>query len=134
MALDKENVLGFVRHVFGPEHPTWLGECELALLQQPSTCFIAVSEEGVAGFCCFDCTARGRVGPLGVEQGHRGQGVASEMMRQTFEAMKAAGYAYAVIGWVNSPQFYAKACGAIEIPDSLPGVYARMVSPPPAED
>ena len=133
MALDKAAVLGFVGATFGESHATWLGECEVALLQQPSTCFIAVAEARVIGFCCYDSTARGMVGPLGVDPAFRGRGIAPEMMRRTFEAMQAAGYAYAVIGWVSSASYYAKVCGAIEIPDSLPGVYSRMISPPTVE-
>ena len=133
MALDKAAVLGFVRAAFGESHPSWLGEVEVALLQQPSTCFIAVAQARVIGFCCYDSTARGMVGPVGVDSGYRGRGIAPELLRQTFEAMKAAGYAYAVIGWVGSAAYYAKACGAIEIPDSLPGVYSRMISPPAAD-
>ena len=133
MALDKAAVLGFVGATFGESHATWLGECEVALLQQPSTCFIAVAEARVIGFCCYDSTARGMVGPVGVDSGYRGRGIAPELLRQTFEAMKAAGYAYAVIGWVSSASYYTKVCGAIEIPDSLPGVYSRMISPPTAD-
>ena len=37
------------------------------------------------------------------------------------------GYAYAIIGWVNSTEFYEKSCGAVIIPDSFPSVYSRMV-------
>ena len=38
-------------------------------------------------------------------------------------AMKEEGYAYAVIGWVASEDFYAHAVGATVIPDSEPGIF-----------
>jgi hypothetical protein len=37
--------------------------------------------------------------------------------------MKEMGYAYAIIGGVGPKEFYAKTVGAIEIPDSAPGIY-----------
>lgn len=43
--------------------------------------------------------------------------------------MRAAGYAYAIIGGVGPADFYARAVGAVEIPDSTPGIYADMLSP-----
>lgn len=36
-------------------------------------------------------------------------------------------YGYAIIGWVGPAEFYAKAVGAVEIPDSTPGVYRGML-------
>ena len=56
------------------------------------------------------------------------EGIAKELIYQCLIAMKHAGYAYAVIGWVSSEEYYAKTCGAITIPDSFPGIYSRMIS------
>jgi hypothetical protein len=37
--------------------------------------------------------------------------------------MKLKGYGYAVIGFVGPADFYRKAVGAVEIPDSTPGIW-----------
>jgi predicted N-acetyltransferase YhbS len=128
MALDRRVVCDFVAAHFADVSKQWVDECEAALLQQPSTCFIAVHEKRVIGFCCYDATAKGMLGPLGVHRDFRGHGVAQELMRRSFEAMRFAGYAYAVIGWVSSEAYYAKTCDAVPIADSFPGVYARRVA------
>ena len=124
LALDKAPVLEFVG-TFG--NPGWTAECEVTLVRQPATCFVAVHEQVVIGFACYDATAKGMLGPLGVAPTFRKRGVASALIRECLAAMKADGYAYAIIGWVSSESFYAKVCGAIPIPDSAPGVYARMI-------
>ncbi|MEO8397022.1 MAG: GNAT family N-acetyltransferase, partial [Chloroflexota bacterium] len=41
--------------------------------------------------------------------------------------MLAQGYGYAIIGWAGPVEFYVNAVGAIEIPDSRPGVYRGML-------
>ena len=127
LAIDKQLICDFVYDNFADISSGWVGECELALMQQPSTCYIAVSENKVVGFCCYDSTAKGMLGPLGVSEPFRRKGIAQELMFFGFEAMKAAGYAYAVIGWVSSEEFYQKHCGAIVIPDSTQGIYDRMI-------
>jgi hypothetical protein len=113
MALDRRVVCDFVAAHFADVSKQWVDECEAALLQQPSTCLIAVHQKQVFGFCCYGATAKGMLSPL---------------MRRSFEAMRFAGYAYAVIGWVSCEAYYAKTCGAVPIADSFPGVYARRVA------
>ena len=48
--------------------------------------------------------------------------------------MRAEGYAYAIIGWASSVDFYRKAVGAIVIEGSEPGIYPAPLgwTPPPA--
>jgi hypothetical protein len=46
--------------------------------------------------------------------------------------MAAIGYAYAVVGGVQDIQYYARAVGAIEIPDSAPGIYRDRLKTPGA--
>lgn len=128
LAIDKQPICDFVYDNFADVSLGWNGECELALMQQPSTCYIAVSENIVVGFCCYDSTAKGMLGPLGVSEPFRRKGIAQELMFCCFEAMRAAGYAYAVIGWVSSEEFYQKHCGAKVIPDSTHSIYDRMIS------
>ena len=37
--------------------------------------------------------------------------------------MRAEGYAYAIIGWASSIDFYQRAVGAVVIEGSEPGIY-----------
>jgi GNAT superfamily N-acetyltransferase len=128
MALDRHLITKYVQEHFDNICPGWVGECELALSQQPTTCYIAVHDKNIIGFCCWDGTAKGMLGPLGVSEKWRGRGIARELIISSLLSMKEAGYAYAVIGWVSSEAFYSKLCGAISIPDSHPGVYSRLSS------
>jgi hypothetical protein len=41
--------------------------------------------------------------------------------------MKLKGYGYAIAGDVNDPGYYQKTVGAIEIPESSPGIYKNRV-------
>ena len=127
MGFDRQKICKFVGDKFSEICLEWVDECALTLMQQPPTCFIAVHEKQVVGFCCWDASAKGMLGPIGVDPAFRKKGIARELMRQTFEAMKSDGYAYAVIGWVSSEKFYEDVCGAISIPNSHPGVYSRLV-------
>ncbi|WP_263769460.1 GNAT family N-acetyltransferase [Propionivibrio soli] len=128
MALDRHLITDFVHDQFSRTNAGWVGECELALSQQPTTCYIAVHDKKIVGFCCWDGTAKGMLGPLGVSEKWRGRGIARELVLSCLLSMREAGYAYAVIGWVSSEEFYSKLCGAIAIPDSHPGVYSRLSS------
>ena len=127
LALDKQAITGFVKRHFSDTSSGWADECSVALGRQPSGCFVAVYDGEPVGFACYDATAKGMVGPIGVAESQRGKGIATVLLNLCFEAMKADGYAYAVIGWVSSEDFYRKCCGAIAIPGSVPGVYSRML-------
>lgn len=131
MGFDKQAICAFVAEHFTELCPQWVAECEVTLMQQPPTCFVACHDRQVVGFCCWDASAKAMVGPIGVHPDFRKLGLATELMRHTFDAMKSDGYAYAIIGWVSSGEFYEKTCGAIAIPGSAPGVYSRLLSHQP---
>ena len=116
----------------------WAAGCEVALENRPVSCYIAVKksqapvsrpnlydlpEEVLVGFACYDVSSKGMFGPLGVHECYRNQGIGSALLLTCLHAMKEEGYAYAVIGWVASEDFYARAVGATVIPDSEPGIY-----------
>jgi len=121
----------------------WAAECEVALENRPASCIIAVvkspayipnddpyhlPDEILVGFACYDAGAKGMFGPLGVDADYRKQGIGTALLLASLYAMKEAGYAYAVIGWVASEEYYARAAGATVIPDSAPGIYrGRLV-------
>ncbi len=127
MALDKQRILSFVEYEFKNICPEWVFECELALLKPNPSCFIAVDSGKIVGFACYNTSALGMFGPFGVSESYRKNGLGTSLLHKCLNAMKFEGYAYAVIGWVSSIDYYKRAVGALPIPDSFPGVYQRLV-------
>jgi len=62
-----------------------------------------------------------------VSEACRGMGVGKALLYDTLDAMRAKGYAYAIIGGVGPLEFYKKTVGAIEIGGSKPGIYQGML-------
>ncbi|MBQ8082240.1 MAG: GNAT family N-acetyltransferase [Clostridia bacterium] len=123
---DSFRVLDWVEAQFGAG---WRSECSAALAQQPATCYIAQRQGQIIGFACYDATARGYFGPIGVSSALRGEGVGRELLLDCLAGMREAGYGYAVIGWCNeAAPFYEKTVHAVPIPESEPEntVYGRM--------
>ena len=106
----------------------WAGECEAAFARLPVACFIAVERtaETLIGFACYEATCLDFFGPELVHPAERGRGVGRALLLAALEAMRAHGYAYAIIGWASSVEFYRRAVGATVIEGSEPGIY-----PPP---
>ncbi|MDR2785099.1 MAG: GNAT family N-acetyltransferase [Treponema sp.] len=127
---DKNAILDFVKTGF-PDAPGWVSECEYALLNNPVSCFIAVQEGELAGFACYDATARGFFGPLGVRAEYRKSGIGRCLLKQALLSMRDYGYAYAVIGWAaeSALEFYRKTVNALIIEDSPPNksIYQNMI-------
>ncbi len=125
---DSEQILQFIRDNF---YPGWLYEAQKALLQSPGTCFIATKNGELIGFACYDASARGFFGPIGVREDLRATDVGTALLFRTLNAMLDAGYGYAVIGWVGDARpFYQKTVHAIDIPDSDPdrSVYKSRIA------
>lgn len=130
-----------IRKPIGPEHdlitawvsktfsPGWASEVRVALNNRPVSLFIATRGEPseLIGFCCYDATALGFVGPIGVAESARGTGVGAALLRACLADMRAVGYGYAVAGAVGAPEFFRRVAGAVEIPDSSPGIYRGML-------
>lgn len=123
-AFEKHTVAQFARTHFSEK---WASEVEVAITRQPVTCFIATREKSILGFACFDTTMRGFFGPTGVIEEARGLGLGKLLLLRSLEALREAGHAYGIIGGVGPREFYEKACGAIEIPGSDPGVYRDLL-------
>lgn len=111
----------------------WQAEVSAGLARQPASVFIALVGAELVGFACYDTTARGVAGPVGVCESIRGRGVGQALIVRVMHAMWEAGYAYAVIGAVGPTAFFEKALGAIEIPGSTPGLYAHRIDQPPRD-
>ncbi|MNL63125.1 hypothetical protein D3C87_1872180 [compost metagenome] len=95
---------------------------------------VAVHDEKIVGFSCHDVTALGFFGPTGVDESMRGQGIGEALLLASLTAMREAGYGYAIIGGVGPAKFYERVAGAVEIPDSTPGIYAGMLFPDPVPE
>lgn len=131
----------FCRKPIAPEHfligdwvaqafsPGWASEAQVALSNRPVTLYIALEKGMLAGFCCYDTTARGFVGPIGVAASARRNGIGAALLRACLHDMRAVGYAYAIAGAVGAPEFFRNVAGAIKIEGSTPGVYRDMLRP-----
>jgi GNAT superfamily N-acetyltransferase len=135
---------------FAREHGSegWAGECEAAFARVPLACFVAtersVETSGAAagarsvrlqgnmliGFACYEATCRDFFGPELVHEQHRGRGVGKALLLAALHAMRAEGYAYAIIGWASSVDFYRRAVGATVIEGSSPGIYPAPLHAP----
>jgi GNAT superfamily N-acetyltransferase len=120
MAYEKHQVVAWVRDHFTDG---WASECDVAFSNRPISCHIATENGLILGFACYDSTSRGMFGPLGVLESARGQGIGGALLLSSLHAMKAVGYAYAIIGGPASVEFYQRVVNVLEIPDSTPGIY-----------
>lgn len=128
-----------IRKPIGPEHArvvawvaerfgtSWASEAQVALANRPVSLFIALRDETLLGFACYDATARGFVGPIGIAEAARGAGLGAALLTACLRDMRAMGYGYAVAGAVGAAGFFERVAGATEIPGSTPGVYRGML-------
>lgn len=105
----------------------WASETEAAFGNSPRSCFVAIKQAALVGFACFDATALGFFGPVGVDRLHRKKGTGTALLMACLLDMKLKGYGYAVIGAVKETGFYKDSVGAQEIPGSTPGLYRTWV-------
>ncbi|MFD2649439.1 GNAT family N-acetyltransferase [Devosia albogilva] len=105
----------------------WVSEVSAAMGHQPPGCLIATVDGALVGFACWDATARGFFGPTGVSEDQRGKGIGVALFYHALAAMKAHGYAYAIIGSAGPVDFYAKAAGAMPIPSDNEDIYQGLL-------
>jgi len=112
----------------------WVSEVTVAMSHQPPGCLVAVVDGELMGLACYDATARGFFGPTGVAEGQRGKGIGLALLYRTLDAMKAHGYAYAVIGGVGPVEFYANAVGAVPIEANKEDIYQGLLRVRPGKE
>jgi GNAT superfamily N-acetyltransferase len=117
-------VLDFVEEYFGR---SWRAEAAAAFARTPPGLKLAVSEStgDIHGFCCWDCTARGFLGPVGVAESARGRGVGRTIVLSVLHSMRDAGYGYAIVGGAGPVEFFQSICDARVIEGSDPGIYGN---------
>ena len=123
-AAEKGIVRRWIAQRFGD---AWASESEAAFARSPVSCFVAVDEHELVGFSCYDSTARGFFGPIGVAESARRRGIGRALTMATLQDMAAHGYAYAVIGGAGAEEFYRREFDAVPIPGSTPGFYRGML-------
>ena len=105
----------------------WAAECTTAFSARPPSCFVAIRNDTLIGFACHDCTRPNFFGPAGVSAADRGRGIGAALTLAALDSMRAAGYAYAIIGGVGPAAFYASVAGATPIEGSTPGIYDSSI-------
>jgi len=126
---EKHALLDWVRAHFASS----AAEVETAFAPVPVTCFIALRDEVMLGFACYNVTCPNFFGPEGVAASERGRGIGRALLLSALHAQRALGYAYSIIGGVGPAEFYVKTVGAIDIPGSTPGIYGGMLGQRPVD-
>ena len=115
VAYERRQVVRWVEQRFGE---LWAGEAATALSTVPARMVVAVRGRELLGFACHDVTARGFIGPIGVDAASRGRGLGRALTHAALEGLRQRGFAYAIIGDVGPVDFYARHFGAEPIPES----------------
>lgn len=121
---EKNAIVMWVRKNFSEG---WASECDVALSKTPPTCFIAIKNNEIIGFACYDATVKNFFGPVGVMENFRKSGVGRALIIKTLKQMFYDGYAYAIIGWAGPVDFFKKTVGAIEIEGSDKSIYSNLI-------
>jgi GNAT superfamily N-acetyltransferase len=122
---EHEQIVAWVQAQFGAG---WASEARVALQNRPVSLLMAVRDQQPIGFVCYDATARGYVGPIGVHASARGTGVGATLLRAALDDMRTLGYGYAIAGAVGAADFFRRVAGATDIADSTPGLYAGRIT------
>ena len=117
-------VMDFVEQEFSI---AWADEISVGFANKPVSVYIATFESDVVGFAAYECTRRSFFGPMGVREDMRGRGVGKVLLIACLSGLREMGYVYGIVGGVGPQEFYGKTVGAIEIPDSMPGIYTDLL-------
>lgn len=126
-AYERHLVADWVGQRFSPK---WVSETKTAFSRQPISCYIATQEKRILGFACYDVTARGFLGPMGVGEEARGHGLGRVLLVSALRGLRDLGHAYGIIGGVGPAGFYERSVGAIPIAGSSPGIYVDILPEP----
>ena len=123
---EKRIVVDWIREHFGEQ---WASEADVAFTSKPSSIYLAVDNKPgqLAGFGCYETTCKSFFGPTGVHPDYRGKEIGKALLLSCLHGLANLGYDYAMIGGACRMEFHRKSVGAIEIPDSVPGVYKGML-------
>ena len=63
--------------------PVWAAEVEAAFCRLPVSCFLAVRDQDLLGFACYDATCKNFFGPTAVLEEERGRGLGRALLLAT---------------------------------------------------
>jgi hypothetical protein len=106
----------------------WACECEVAFCHQPIACTVATQDDALLGFSCHGVICPDFLGPIGVVPEWRRHHLGKALLLASLEALRAQGYAYAIIGWAGPVAFFEKSVGATLIAGSEPGIYRGVLN------
>jgi mycothiol synthase len=92
-------------------YANWTAEVLRALEHQ--TLLIARDRSGILGFCAYDVTRRGLVGPVGARLDLIGKGIGRPLLIGALHRMKAAGLDRVEVSWVGPIVPYARVGGVV---------------------
>ena len=126
IAPEKATILAWVEEQFNTR---WMSECDVSFKNSPPSCWIAVENQQIIGFACYECTCKNFFGPIGISEAGRGRKVGKALLIACLNDMKVQGYGYAIIGSASDgvADFYRKTVSASVIEDSSPGIYKGML-------
>ena len=82
---EKHLIVQWVSDNFGS---AWAAEADAALTNVPRTCFVAVKAADIIGFACYDATALGFFGPIGIDRLHQGKATGKALLKACLLDMK----------------------------------------------
>jgi GNAT superfamily N-acetyltransferase len=91
---ERPQVLEWMRANFD----VWAAEAEAAFCRLPVSCLLAVRDQDLLGFACYDATCRNFFGPTAVLEEERGNGLGRSLLLAALHAQRAQGYAYSIPG------------------------------------
>ena len=124
LGAEKNILVEWVRDHF---NAIWASEVDVATSTLRKSCFLAVCRKEIIGFACYDATALGFFGPIGVLADFRGRGTGKALLRASLLDMKLQGYGYAIIGRTDEVAFYRYSVGATLIEGSATSVWKNWV-------
>jgi GNAT superfamily N-acetyltransferase len=103
--------------------PHWSDEVAATFHAVPPTLFVAATEKELIGFAAYNATRPNYFGPTAVRHDLRKRGIGKALLWLALDALRAEGYAYAIIGGAGPTAFYERTVGAMVIPNSQGGIY-----------
>ena len=102
---------GELRAFTTAHYPGWTDEALWA--HAAGTIVATLDADGLSGFCAWDVTRQGWLGPMAVRPAERRRGTGTPLVLAALHRMADSGRASAQISWVGPLAFYAKTVGAI---------------------
>ncbi|MCC6485023.1 MAG: GNAT family N-acetyltransferase [Armatimonadetes bacterium] len=109
-ATDVERLLAFFKREATPA--AWQYQVRMAYEHTPPGVFVAVQNDSVIAFSCYDGVRPGWFGPMAAAQKARGSGLGSLVFLKALQAMQEQGYQICHINCVGPLYFYSKVAGA----------------------